>query len=127
MSEKDIKVVKAMINMNCREISELKQDMLDFGSIQYNIKREISELKEVLQELVSCYEMEHMIETGLLEKLDGEKEPTEDYDINKIREYVKTKGYFLVEMADLEKLIHFQAPSKFRREMEDKYLEDADD
>jgi len=32
-----------------------------------------------------------------------QKEPTEVYDINEIREYVKTKGYFLVIMADLEK------------------------
>ena len=57
------------------------------------------------------------------------KESTEDYDINKIREYVKIKGYFLVEMTDLEWLFeqgrpHPKEVDKFM-ELREKYLEDA--
>ena len=62
-----------------------------------------------------------------------EKEPTEDYDINEIREYVKTKGYFLVVMADLEWLFANTNPTNYagRRqkyhELREKLLDKGED
>lgn len=54
-------------------------------------------------------------------------EKADYYDINKIREHVKTKGYFLVVMADLELLLSGVVDSDNYIQLRKKYLkEDAD-
>ncbi len=56
-----------------KEIKELKeQQYLDAGEIR-NTKQDIHEIRETLQEFISVYEMENMVDTGLLAMLGGEK------------------------------------------------------
>jgi len=75
--EKEIKELKQLVLDNHRTVigycDELKeQQYLDAGEIR-NTKQDIHEIRETLQEFISVYEMENMVDTGLLAMLGGEK------------------------------------------------------
>lgn len=109
-----------------KKISELKDHDLIAEFVQYEIdgmhhtipvvsfRQSINEIREFLREFFEAIDKKYG--SNFLEKFDGDSIPSdpiakhisekwrEYYNINEIREDVKTKGYFLVVMADLEEL-----------------------
>ncbi|KKN15258.1 hypothetical protein LCGC14_0987770 [marine sediment metagenome] len=64
---------------NKAEIKELKEKQIHWATLE-NVtacRLGIENIEKILQELIAVYEMENMVDTGLLNKLGGEK-PVED-------------------------------------------------